>query len=107
MGGGAIGDAIVNDSTWDFESKLNGHTLMQVPGLLQIIVAVAQEHHSMKVLRYLQGICDRCDTLPPPSPTASACGSDISSPTEPDVTLPISARRRVGSAKARKRRWSR
>lgn len=104
--GAEIGEAIVHDNVWELEAKWNGHELAQVAGLSLMFTAVAREHRALKVLRYLDGIDGSCGTLPP-SPTVSASGSDISSLTEPEVTRPVSAgRRRVGSARARKRRWS-
>ncbi len=104
--GTELGKAIVKDNTWDFEANWNDDVLKQVPGLLQLIVAVARERRSLKVLRYLEGINDSCDGLLP-SPTTSASGSDIRSLTEPEGTRPVSAgRQRVGSKKVRKRRWS-
>jgi hypothetical protein len=100
--GAELGKAIVNDNTWDFEAHWND-LLRQVPGLLQLIIAVARERCSLKVLRYLEGIDDGCDGLP--SPTTPASG--ISSLTGPEVTCSMSAGRyRAGSTKTRKRRWS-
>jgi hypothetical protein len=104
--GRELGKAIVHDNTWDFESTWNSNALRQVPGVAQLVAAVAREHRSWKVLRYLEGVGDSCDALPP-SPTPSATGSDISSLTEPESTRPLSAGcRRRASTKERKRRWS-
>ena len=104
--GRELGKAIVDDNTWDFESTWNSNALRQVPGVAQLVAAVAREHRSWKVLRYLEGVGDSCDALPP-SPTPSATGSDISSLTEPESTRPLSAGcRRRASTKERKRRWS-
>eukprot|EP01043_Picozoa_sp_COSAG02_P045818 COSAG02_NODE_4227_length_5610_cov_4.036654_6_plen_206_part_00 len=101
--GAELGKAIVNDNTWDFEASWNAYGLRQVPGLLQLIIAVARERCSLKVLRYLEGIDDGCGGSV--SPTLSASGRDTSSLTEPEVMRSVD-RYRAGSTRTRKRRWS-
>ena len=104
--GRELGKAIVDDNTWNFESNWNSTALCQVPAVVHLVVAVAREHRSWAVLRYLEGVRDSYDALPP-SPTPSATGSDISSLTEPESTRPLSAGyRRRAATRERKRRWS-
>lgn len=102
--GAELGAAIVADDPWAVEAKVNAHALARVPGLLQVLCEVARERYAGKVLRYIEGVGG---SPPSPSPSASDT-SDISSLADPETTgsRPGSAGWRTGSARERKRRWS-